>query len=121
MAYDFVTANDVNVPNSWNANKCAGKDCFTSFLKRNKAVSLRIPEVTSLYGAVGFTRPVANTKGCIFPLNKNVFEEHEFLLAEVTDIGQPTQVRSQNAQDQAQSGSSHYNQEESQPPYCHRD
>ncbi|KAF2892551.1 hypothetical protein ILUMI_13622 [Ignelater luminosus] len=47
--------------------------------------------------------------------------QHEFLPAEVTDIGQPTHVGNQNAQDQAQPGSSHHNQKESQPLHRHHD
>lgn len=76
-AYDFATTNDVNVLKSWNANKCAGKDWFTSFLKRNKALSLRIPEATSLARAMGFNRPVVN----------NFYDNLEQVLTKYSNVG----------------------------------
>lgn len=36
------------MPKSWELNKLAGADWFTSFLKRHPSLSIRTPEATSL-------------------------------------------------------------------------
>ena len=56
LAYQYATANDINVPQSWRENKQAGKDWFTSFMKRNSQLSIRTPQATSLSRATSFNR-----------------------------------------------------------------
>jgi hypothetical protein len=41
---------------SWRNTKVAGKDCFAAFLKRNRDISLRIPEGLSKVGAEKMNR-----------------------------------------------------------------
>lgn len=35
----------------WKRNKCTGEDWFTAFLKKNRKLSIRVPELTSLQRA----------------------------------------------------------------------
>ncbi|KAF2902156.1 hypothetical protein ILUMI_04031 [Ignelater luminosus] len=99
------------------------KDACRSWLLTNPGHRISIYEITELFGnayppAFSQTNIISGFRSTgIFPPNGNVFGEHEF----VTDIGQPSQVRNNNAQDQAQPGFSHYNQEESQPLHRHHD
>lgn len=60
LAYEFAKANNKAIPEPWNRNNCAGRDWFTNFLKRNKNLSLRTPEATSLARTMGFNKPVLN-------------------------------------------------------------
>ena len=39
LAYQFAIKNWNKVPDSWNEKKMAGKDWFSSFLKRNNSLS----------------------------------------------------------------------------------
>lgn len=56
MAYDYAQSLKIKTPTSWNNNKKAGKDWFTSFKKRCGDLSIRTPEATSLGRAAGFNK-----------------------------------------------------------------
>ncbi|KAK2575359.1 hypothetical protein KPH14_000832 [Odynerus spinipes] len=57
LAYQCaVFLNAKNIPPSWHENQIAGIDWFTKFLKRNRSLSIRTPEATSLSRATSFNR-----------------------------------------------------------------
>ncbi|XP_052749770.1 uncharacterized protein LOC128200420 [Galleria mellonella] len=56
LAYDCAIKFAITVPDSWQKNKMAGKDWMTAFLKRNRSLSIRKPEATSLSRATSFNR-----------------------------------------------------------------
>ncbi|KAK4883920.1 hypothetical protein RN001_000191 [Aquatica leii] len=43
FAYQYATANNLQVPGSWTKNKIAGADWYTAFIKRNNTLSLKTP------------------------------------------------------------------------------
>jgi len=43
LAYEYAKSNNVAYPKNWDVHKVASKDWFTSFLKRNSTLSLRLP------------------------------------------------------------------------------
>lgn len=56
FAYEYAVSNNFKVPTSWTENKMAGPDWYTSYIKRNKDLSLRRPEATSLSRATSFNK-----------------------------------------------------------------
>lgn len=58
LAYDLAIANNKTVPENWHRDHSAGKEWFTSFMKRNPNISLREAEATSIARAVAFNKPV---------------------------------------------------------------
>lgn len=54
MAFELAISNNLKVPKSWESNKLAGSDWFTSFLQRHPSLSIRTPEATSLARATSF-------------------------------------------------------------------
>ncbi|XP_066946059.1 uncharacterized protein [Macrobrachium rosenbergii] len=56
LAYEYAIANKTPVPESWDREKSAGKDWLTGFLERQKDLSLRSPEVTSLSRMTSFNK-----------------------------------------------------------------
>ncbi|KAJ8909935.1 hypothetical protein NQ315_005654 [Exocentrus adspersus] len=58
LAFDLAVANNKNIPASWHQNQSAGKFWMTSLLKRNKNLSIRSAEATSLGRAMGFNKPI---------------------------------------------------------------
>jgi len=56
LAYEYAKSNNVAYPKGWDVYKIASKDWFTSFLKRNSTLSLRLPEATSLGRNTSFNR-----------------------------------------------------------------
>ncbi|XP_072380696.1 uncharacterized protein [Diabrotica undecimpunctata] len=60
LAYDMAAKNNITMPDSWKANKCASKDWLRAFIKRHlfrKSLSLRKPEGCSLLRLTSFTKP----------------------------------------------------------------
>ena len=57
FAYEFGTANDIEVPKSWTKNKEPGKDWLFEFFKRHPRLSVRKPESRSLSRSTSFNRP----------------------------------------------------------------
>lgn len=56
LAYQYALSVGKKIPRAWHANQMAGKDWFTSFLKRKSELSIRIPEATSLARCVNFNK-----------------------------------------------------------------
>lgn len=56
LAFELAISNNLKVPKSWEANKLAGPDWFTSFLRRHPSLSIRTPESTSLARATSFNQ-----------------------------------------------------------------
>ena len=48
LAFQFAEYANNAIPNSWKENEMAGSDWFSGFLKRNRDLSIRSPEATSL-------------------------------------------------------------------------
>lgn len=59
LAYDCAKEYKIDIPATWIENKMAGRDWFTSFMKRHPGLSIRAPESTSLARATNFNE--ANT------------------------------------------------------------
>ncbi|KAF2895382.1 hypothetical protein ILUMI_10794 [Ignelater luminosus] len=57
VAYELAATNNIEVPDSWSTNKMAGEEWLTAFLKRNKNISIRSAESTSISRAMGFNKP----------------------------------------------------------------
>lgn len=56
LAFQFGKANNVKMPDNWYNNCSAGEDWLYCFLKRNKDLSLRTPQATSLSRATSFNK-----------------------------------------------------------------
>lgn len=56
LAYECAIKFGITISPSWTANKMAGKEWLTMFLKRNLELSIRKPEPTSLGGATSFNK-----------------------------------------------------------------
>lgn len=56
LAYQFAESTNKTIPPSWKENEMAGSDWFSGFLKRNKELSIRSPEATSLSRATSFNK-----------------------------------------------------------------
>ncbi|XP_018332973.1 uncharacterized protein LOC108742303 isoform X2 [Agrilus planipennis] len=56
LAFELAISNNLKVPKSWESNKLAGPDWFTSFLTRHPSLSIRTPESTSLARATSFNQ-----------------------------------------------------------------
>lgn len=56
LAYEYAVYLGCKFPESWNKNKCAGKDWAIAFRKRNEKLSLRKPENTSAARSFAFNK-----------------------------------------------------------------
>lgn len=65
LAYEFAIKNSLRVPDTWIRNKKAGKDWFTGFMLRNKSLSIRKPEATSVSRIASFN-----------PVNLKTFQDN---------------------------------------------
>ncbi|KAB0803149.1 hypothetical protein PPYR_00119 [Photinus pyralis] len=74
LAYSYALSN--NIPNNFNATtKMAGKDWYYHFLKRNKVISLRKPEPTSINRISAFNETQVNQ---FFQNLKKLYEKYHF-------------------------------------------
>lgn len=93
LGYDLAVANKKKIPPSWKENQTAGKDWFTSFLKRNKDISIRAAEATSLGRAMGFNKPVVSK---FFENLKKLFEAYKFEAFQVYNVDETALTTVQN-------------------------
>ncbi|KAJ8956451.1 hypothetical protein NQ318_010765 [Aromia moschata] len=56
FAFQYAIHNNLRIPSNLAENKMAGPDWYTQFIKRNKSLSLRSPEATSLARATAFNK-----------------------------------------------------------------
>lgn len=57
LAYEFaLKLGKRKMPLGWEKNKCAGMEWFRGFMRRHKALSMRLPEATSIARASAFNR-----------------------------------------------------------------
>ena len=83
LAYECAISFNVDVPESWQNNKQAGPDWFTSFLKRHSSLSIRVPEATSLARAKSFNRE--NVKQFYTKL-ASVIDRHKLTGAQIYNV-----------------------------------
>jgi hypothetical protein len=83
FAYDLAIANKLEIPESWNHNKCCGKDWLSGFLNRHPGMSLRKPEVTSLARASGFNKVVVDK---FYSLLREILLLHNFQAARIYNV-----------------------------------
>lgn len=83
LAYEFAEKNHVKVPDSWKANKLAGKDWFTGFLNRQPHLSIRTPENTSLARISSFNK---STVGAFQAQLEEVLKRHEFTGSDIFNL-----------------------------------
>lgn len=75
LAYELATRNKKKYPKSWAEEEKAGRDWLYGYLKRNKDVSIRTPEATSLARAEAFTK---ENVARFFDLLTEVYAKHSF-------------------------------------------
>ena len=69
LAYEFAVQNNLKIPVTWTKTKMAGKDWFSGFMSRNKNLSIRKPEATSVSRMASFN-----------PVNLKTFQDKLELL-----------------------------------------
>lgn len=75
LAYMYATENGKKINETWNTNKAASREWLRGFMFRNKDLSLRVPEPTSLSRATAFNKHVV---GEFFQLLREVLSRYEF-------------------------------------------
>lgn len=83
LAYQYAVANNKNIPNSWKNNNCASKDWLVGFLNRNKKLSLRKPEATSLSRSTSFNK---KNVGDFFGKLRDLYERYQFPPSSVYNV-----------------------------------
>lgn len=83
LAFQCAKKFEKKMPSTWIKNETAGKDWFSSFMERNKTLSIRKPEATSLSRAINFNRFNVNL---FFDNLENVFDEHKFLIQNIYNV-----------------------------------
>lgn len=80
FVYDFDLANDKTFPQSWNTNKCAGKEWILDFRGRHPKLSLNTLEVTSLGRGTSFNKYNVS----LFYNNlKDLLQKHSFQSSQI--------------------------------------
>lgn len=83
FAYDLAVAYGKKIPEYWNKNKCAGKNWFFKFMKRNETISIRRAEATSLARAMGFNKPVVAK---FFSNLSALYEKYKYTPAQIYNV-----------------------------------
>ncbi|XP_064075658.1 uncharacterized protein LOC135194277 [Vanessa tameamea] len=83
LAYECANKFEIEIPPSWTANKMAGKEWLTMFLKRNPELSIRKPEPTSLGRATSFN---AQNVKVFFEKLAEVMDRYGFTAADIWNI-----------------------------------
>lgn len=83
LAYECAATFGIKIPSSWTANKMAGKEWLTKFLKRNPELSIRKPEPTSLGRATSFN---AQNVKVFFEKLAEVMDKNGFNSSEIWNV-----------------------------------
>lgn len=83
LAYECAAKFSIEIPPSWTANKMAGKEWLTMFLKRNPELSIRKPEPTSLGRATSFN---AQNVKVFFEKLADVMDRYGFTAADIWNV-----------------------------------
>ncbi|KAB0803029.1 hypothetical protein PPYR_05215 [Photinus pyralis] len=83
LAYEFADQNHLKVPDSWKANKLAGKDWFTGFLTRQPELCIRTPENTSLARISSFNK---STVGIFQAKLEEILKRQEFTGSDIFNL-----------------------------------
>lgn len=83
LAYQFGSANGIEVPESWEEEQMAGKDWYTGFMKRHTDLSLQTPEATSLARVSAFNK---TTVGEFFDNLNSILERFQFSPQDIWNI-----------------------------------
>ncbi|KAL1259016.1 hypothetical protein QQF64_009593 [Cirrhinus molitorella] len=75
LAFQCAVQFQCTFPESWSKSQMAGKDWFTGFLKRNRSLSIRKPQATSVARASSFN---VYTVGHFFNNLNTVYTTHKF-------------------------------------------
>lgn len=105
LEYEFAIIKGKKIPSMWKNRKVAGYDWFRGFMNRNKDLSIRLPEATSIARSTAFNR--ANVKEFHDNLGK-VLEKHKFGPSDiwnidetgVTTVHKPSKVIAQKGEKQ---------------------
>ena len=96
LAYSFAKSNNIKMPFRWEVNEEAGKDWFSSFLRRNSRLSIRKPERTSQARAAAVNHVVIDK---YFDDLYDLYEKYKFTDEEIfngDETNNPTVVDPQN-------------------------
>lgn len=83
LAYQCAVKYNIKIPQTWTTNKMAGKEWLTMFLKRNRALSIRKPEPTSLGRATSFNK--SNVKNFFEKLGA-VLDKYKFTCSRIWNV-----------------------------------
>lgn len=96
LAYSFAKSNNIKMPSRWEVNEEAGKDWFSSFLRRNSRLSIRKPETTSQARAAAVNHVIIDK---YFDDLYDLYEKHKLTDEEIfnpDETNNPTVVDPQN-------------------------
>jgi hypothetical protein len=83
FAYKYAVKLGKRIPTSWTSGEVASEDCLSGFMFRNKSLSLRKPESTSLVRNLNFNPENVNE----FHNNlENIVEKHNFVASQIYNI-----------------------------------
>lgn len=83
LAYECAVKFGIKIPASWTANKMAGKEWLTMFLKRHSELSIRKPEPTSLGRATAFN---AHNVKVFFDKLAEVMDKYGFTASQIWNV-----------------------------------
>ncbi len=83
LAFQCAVQFEITIPASWRERESAGEDWFSSFLKRHKGLSIRVPEATSMSRATSFNRE--NVK-MFFAKLSECMDRHKFTAADIWNV-----------------------------------
>ncbi|KAJ8956468.1 hypothetical protein NQ318_010782 [Aromia moschata] len=83
LAYDCAIKCQINIPETWNENKMAGKDWLNGFMKINRCLSLRKPEDNSLSRPTSFNK--ANVDN-FFKKLADVMDRYKFSASSIWNV-----------------------------------
>lgn len=83
LAYECAMHYDITVPDSWKKKQSAGEDWLTIFIKKNRDLSIRTPEPTSLQRATNFNK---TNVSLFFDKLAHVRDKYNFTAAQIWNV-----------------------------------